>query len=1372
MKRKSLLYKKIQSSITVFFLLITSVLSFYSCDNFLDAGETSKEIKEIIEYNNTPSCTVLFRADEGTGSFLTSNEKSLKIGYESQIEFEVNKEKYIFTDFEVVSKSNTTQSLAEFVKITPINYDDQKGLYSANIKLLSKKENILIRPSCIQIPKITEISPKFESTGCDQDKPIVFTFNKNLNQESIKKDAVISIYSDSQELNDYFNIAQPVFSQDGKSMYINTSDFLLLPPDGEKDTMTVYVRYDFSKVLDCENQPVNQSGVYEYRVNKAYGNQVKVKVYAQSNKGINISLNANEYKECSVGFSTDINFTINTSDFYFAGFEAVKYSNPEQSVENEVKIEAVQLNGISGLYKAHISVLSGNEDILIKMKALEIPAVLSHEPDFIGEGVNPGKTIIFNFNVPMEDQTVSAADSIFNYQNISITYNSSSDSEVDISQYFEEPVFNQSKTKLTITPKPMEFNNFIAVTLHQTVLDVNVSLGDNIVVTSDGKTLPLKQDKNTKFSVRYNASLETVKPVKTELFATIDKISLTDNSISRAARMSSLSYDQMSDEEIFANRVKDYIYIYGKYYDKDSGVQKVGLTLDDENTVFFDDNSSDAQFLFEENGDTRFCIKFALNLDDGLHSIKVNVFDASANPSVTEEVYVISRKEYAEDDFCFEPTNSPDWWEEGWDEEQFEYYDESFTSYLNEIGYDEFVRLYNEKKKILRIYDNNGAMCLIDDKGLYSVADSRLKFSCEYTDKNGEKTIEDFSEFDEEKGYRSLALNVDSVCGLEIKIFVEDDFGAKGAFEKVFPEKLYLYEGTSGNDDYISARLSEGQSNGRIVAAEKNKDDIYQDSLYMGSSYYLPKDFDKASFYYAAYSGESSGLYSDLINISIPEGHVEVTGPVKSRDENNHIVMTFNFADDTWDKFDKIECAITRYDYGTNVGSNGYTYRNHDVDTLYIEKGQMSFSYSRNSLYYLDYTGVYQLFYLDNECQFMFTGLSDSFKPKTGEDSESSVIFKTFNINEISDDDTPPYVYLSAEDPEKFTFVARDVGNGSGPVKNNETSANGGKAVTSISFPSELYPYNFSNERNVTLDPGEEWERTVKEIYMAKNFRELLKCINFESETPYIVFNYTVEDAAGNKVENHPCQIPIKIYKEGKISIIKNNNILKYDIPYNGYGPGLLKLFKCENNSWIDVPVTTSNDGVRALKIEPENGEPAQDVFGDSFVKVLTTSQNSYTNDFWYGVPLYKYYGKNYTKNSGKYDYMVPYSDYAPTTTTSPDGAYMVCSDAPVLVHGLYTSSVPYEVCKNWTADEWCFFGNEISCQVLTFSTEKVVTVTLPKDNPEDPEEEEKTVTVTVPVEPVPQICKVRNDMPNSTYVVIAHFADGKVVMSPVVNNQ
>ena len=85
---------------------------------------------------------------------------------------------------------------------------------------------------------------------------------------------------------------------------------------------------------------------------------------------------------------------------------------------------------------------------------------------------------------------------------------------------------------------------------------------------------------------------------------------------------------------------------------------------------------------------------------------------------------------------------------------------------------------------------------------------------------------------------------------------------------------------------------------------------------------------------------------------------------------------------------------------------------------------------------------------------------------------------------------------------------------------------------------------------------------------------------------------------------------------------------------------------------------------------------------------------------------------------------MVPYSDYAPTTTTSSDGAYMVCSDAPVLVHGLYTSSVPYEVCKNWTADEWCFFGNEISCQVLTFSTEKVVTVTLPKDNPEDPEEE------------------------------------------------
>ena len=48
-----------------------------SCENFLDAKDTAQEIRDIIDYNNTPSCTVLFKADEGTGTFLTSNEKPL-----------------------------------------------------------------------------------------------------------------------------------------------------------------------------------------------------------------------------------------------------------------------------------------------------------------------------------------------------------------------------------------------------------------------------------------------------------------------------------------------------------------------------------------------------------------------------------------------------------------------------------------------------------------------------------------------------------------------------------------------------------------------------------------------------------------------------------------------------------------------------------------------------------------------------------------------------------------------------------------------------------------------------------------------------------------------------------------------------------------------------------------------------------------------------------------------------------------------------------------------------------------------------------------------------------------------------------------------
>ena len=142
---------------------------FTSCENFLDAKDAAQEIRDIIDYNNTPSCTVLFKADEGTGTFLTSNEKSCKIGYDSQAEFELNKDSYLFLGFEAVSKSDVTKSREDCVQITPVNYDEKKGNYVINLKVIKEVNDILIRPKCILIPAIKEISPKFESSGCDQD---------------------------------------------------------------------------------------------------------------------------------------------------------------------------------------------------------------------------------------------------------------------------------------------------------------------------------------------------------------------------------------------------------------------------------------------------------------------------------------------------------------------------------------------------------------------------------------------------------------------------------------------------------------------------------------------------------------------------------------------------------------------------------------------------------------------------------------------------------------------------------------------------------------------------------------------------------------------------------------------------------------------------------------------------------------------------------------------------------------------------------------------------------------------------------------------------------------------------------------------------
>ena len=127
------------------FLLITILLlewglaaiGLTSCENFMNGGDTRKEIEDAIAYNNAQECTVVFRADAGTGEFLGSVERTYKVGYESEVQFELNTEDYVLKTLEAVCQTDRSVSRASSVEFKEISRNDKKGIYKYKVKLLS-----------------------------------------------------------------------------------------------------------------------------------------------------------------------------------------------------------------------------------------------------------------------------------------------------------------------------------------------------------------------------------------------------------------------------------------------------------------------------------------------------------------------------------------------------------------------------------------------------------------------------------------------------------------------------------------------------------------------------------------------------------------------------------------------------------------------------------------------------------------------------------------------------------------------------------------------------------------------------------------------------------------------------------------------------------------------------------------------------------------------------------------------------------------------------------------------------------------------------------------------------------------------------------
>lgn len=354
-------------------------LLFIGCENFLKGEAVKNEILDSIAYNNAPSVTVLLKTDPDYGDFFSDGEKSFKVGYDTEVQFTVNQNAYVFKNLEAVTRTAPYQDRSSCVEFKTVDADEKKGIYKIKVKILERKNDIMIRPVCEPLPKISSITPALEAYGCNQDSSITITFNKTVDTASFKdqdgKIKGISITNqDGEDLTSYF--AEPVFASDNKSIYIQPLSLsdntkFILAPDGTKNSLNIEVNYTFIDAADKDGYTFTVTGSHTYKINKSFTSQENITILVQNKNADYGSFFVPGEKSSIVGFSFEIEFTLNKEAYIFEGFEAVS-KNSEESRASFIAFEDEQFDNQSGIYKAKVRILKYADDILIRPKCKDI----------------------------------------------------------------------------------------------------------------------------------------------------------------------------------------------------------------------------------------------------------------------------------------------------------------------------------------------------------------------------------------------------------------------------------------------------------------------------------------------------------------------------------------------------------------------------------------------------------------------------------------------------------------------------------------------------------------------------------------------------------------------------------------------------------------------------------------------------------------------------------------------------------------------------------------------------------------------------------------------------------------------------------------
>ncbi len=600
-------------------------------------------------FTNQKIVTVLIEADETYGRFLSAGEKECTVGYTLDFQFTIKKADYSFEGFEAVSTGATPESRADYVAFESPDFDFDNGVFKAKVRIKSEKNDIQIRPKCKLIPKVTSVSPAMSANGCAQDTEIEITFNKAVNTQDFNTLAPVYIYSaDGDNLSSYFGT--PHFSADSKTLIItplSATDLtkVILPPDGTKNTQNLKVQYDFSKAKDTENLSINQAGSFDYKINKEFELQRIVSLLIPANDVHGTFLSTGQ-KECTVGFTTDIQFTVDKANYVFTGFDAVSSEDESASRASFVSFESVDANDEKGIYKAKVrvnNVATIPEDIKIIPKCVPVPKITGMEPENNYDGVQQDSTISLIFNKPVT--SVGAME----YLKTALTITDSSGQS--LAPYFGDPYFSADSTILYIpTVKTVRLLSSKTDKKDIVVKFDLSSITDELGNVGSG----FYQNK-----YRVNGTLDSVKPILSSV--TVYTAQNKKKQI-LATPFEDWPASSVDKTNYIANHVKGSVYAELEGYDEDSGIARARVY---EKLLKYSDGSApdtiqtlESSVEFLEQSGSKYCLVYDMkNNMDGIVELTFNLEDYAGNvnkESEAKKVYVLKDTLVDSSSICFD----------------------------------------------------------------------------------------------------------------------------------------------------------------------------------------------------------------------------------------------------------------------------------------------------------------------------------------------------------------------------------------------------------------------------------------------------------------------------------------------------------------------------------------------------------------------------------------------------------------------------------------------------------------------------------------------------------------------------------------------